>query len=257
MTVAEILSLCAAAAAAGVVNAIAGGGTLITFPVLLLFKTPGTVANATSTLALVLGMAGSLFGYRKQLAAVRPWLSRFIPVSMIGGLLGSILLTHTKNETFERMVPYLLLFATVLFLSQSFFRKFAVACDAQGQPKHHAIRVAILFQLGVSIYGGYFGAGIGILMLASLGLIGFTDIHEMNSLKTVLSSLINIVAAAWFTISGLIDWPRAIIMTLAALVGYYVGSHFAQSIPQKRVRQIITGIGLVISGVMFYRQIHG
>ena len=256
MTTLEVFALAASAAAAGAINAIAGGGTLITFPVLLLFHTPANVANATSTLALVLGTSGSIFGYRKQLVEVRSWLSRFLPVSLVGGLLGSILLTSTKNETFERMVPYLLLFATILFLSQNVFRSFA-ASDQSGKPKHHAIFAAILFQFLVAIYGGYFGAGIGILMLASLGFIGFTDIHQMNSLKTVLGSLINLVAAVWFTYSGLVYWPKALVMTVGAIIGYYLGSHFAQSIPQKRVRQIITGIGLLISAVMFYRQFRG
>ena len=249
-----MLALSGAAAAAGAINALAGGGTLITFPVLLLFGTPPVVANATSTLALVLGMGGSLFGYRRHIALVRPWLSRFVPASLLGGLLGSIVLTHTRNETFARMVPFLLLFATILFLAQGAFRKFAGIDAPATQPHHHTIFGAILFQFGVALYGGFFGAGIGILMLASLGFIGLTDIHQMNALKTILSSLINIVAAAWFVWSGLIDWPRALLMTAAAFIGYFMGSHFAQAIPQRQVRRIITGVGFTISAVMFYKQ---
>jgi len=255
MTVAEILALAAAAGAAGMVNSLAGGGTLITFPVLVFFGTPELRANATSTLALVLGMAGSLYGYRRQLTLVKPWLSRFVPVSLIGGLAGGVLLTHTANETFARMVPFLLLFATVLFLSQGAFRKLAGFGDSEVTPHHHpSIWGAILFQAGVAVYGGYFGAGIGILMLASLGFIGLRDIHQMNALKTVLGALINIVAALWFIGSGLIDWPRATLMTVASFSGYFLGSHFAQSIPQQQVRRIITGIGFTISAVMFYRK---
>ena len=106
----------------------------------------------------------------------------------------------------------------------------------------------------MSIYGGYFGAGIGILMLASLGLIGLTDIHEMNALKTVLGSLINIVATIVFIHAGLVHWPKAGVMTVGALAGYFVGSHFAQRIPQARVRQIITAIGFAIAGVTFYKE---
>ncbi|MEI6561012.1 MAG: sulfite exporter TauE/SafE family protein [Verrucomicrobiota bacterium] len=257
MTATEILSLTAAAAVAGMVNAIAGGGTLITFPVLLLFGTPEKVANATSTLALVLGMAGSLFGYRNHLAAARIWLWRFVPVSILGGLLGSILLTRTNDAVFAKMVPFLIFFATLIFLAQGTFRKLSGFDNGNATPpqeRHHAVGIAILVQIGVAIYGGYFGAGIGILMLASLGFIGLSNIHEMNSLKTILASLINLVASAWFIGSGLIHWPKAAIMTAGALGGYYLGAHFAQRIPQQQVRRIINAIGLTISAVMFYKQ---
>ena len=256
MTGTDTITLAAVAAAAGAVNAIAGGGTLLTFPTLLLVGTPAVIANATSTVALVVGTGGSLFGYRRQIAAVRPWLRRFVPVSLLGGLLGGILLTRTEENTFAMMVPFLLLFATVLFLAQGPLRRFAGFSDKNGTiaPHHRAVWVAVLFQFFVALYGGYFGAGIGILMLASLGFLGLTDIHEMNALKTILGSLINLVAAAWFIVAGLIEWPKALIMTAGALVGYFLGAHFSQRIPQQRVRQIITGIGFAISAVMFYKQ---
>jgi uncharacterized protein len=252
----EILGLTAAAAAAGAVNAIAGGGTLITFPALLAFGTSSVVANATSTLALVLGTAGSVYGYREPIRAVRPWLRRFVPVSLLGGLLGGILLTCTGEKVFARLVPFLLLFATVLFLLQGAFRRFAGFADpAQDPTPHHrAVGAAVLFQFGVALYGGYFGAGIGILMLASLGFLGLTHIHEMNGLKTVLGSLINLVAALWFIWAGLIDWPRAGVMTLGALGGYFLGAHYSQRIPQRRVRQIITAIGFLISAALFWKE---
>jgi len=253
----EALALAAAAAAAGAVNAVAGGGTLITFPALLFFGTASTVANATSTLALVVGTSSSLFGYRKQIPAVRPWLKRFVPVSLLGGLIGSILLTKTKDEAFSRMVPFLLLFATVVFLSQGAFRRFAgfgYSMTRHDSPAQGKIWGAIFFQLLVALYGGYFGAGIGILMLASLGFLGLTDIHEMNTLKTILGSLINLVAAVYFIFAGLIDWPRAGVMTVGALVGYFLGAHYSQRIPQRRVRQIITAIGFTISAALFYKQ---
>ena len=113
----------------------------------------------------------------------------------------------------------------------------------------------MIFQFLVAVYGGYFGAGIGILMLASLGFVGLTDIHEMNALKTVLGSLINLVAAIYFIFAGLISWPKAGVMTIGAVAGYFLGAHYAQQIPQKRVRQIITAIGFTISAVMFYKQL--
>jgi uncharacterized protein len=254
MGVTEILGLAAAAAAGGAINAVAGGGTLVTFPTLLLFGTPPVIANATSTLALFLGTSGSLYGYRQHLPAVRPWLTRFVPVSILGGLAGAALLTWTSNKTFSRLVPFLILFATLLFLAQGIFRRVARLEAVGPQARPGAVWGAIAFQLAVALYGGYFGAGIGILMLASLGFIGLRNIHEMNTLKTLLASLINAVAAAWFVAAGLVHWPEAAVMTAGALAGYYLGSHYAQRIPQHRVRQIITAIGFILSAVTFYKE---
>lgn len=251
----EIIGLFIAAVAAGLINAVAGGGTLVTFPVLLLFGTPPVVANATSTLALVLGTAGSIFGYRRHVVMVKHWLSRFLPVSLLGGLIGSILLTHTSNEFFGKLVPFLILFATILFLAQGAFRRIAgFSTTGNGALHHQHLVIAVAFQFAVAVYGGYFGAGIGILMLASLGFIGLTDIHEMNALKTILGSLINLVAAIWFVAAGLVHWPKALIMTAGALAGYFLGAHFSQRISQRAVRNIITTIGFVISAVTFYKQ---
>jgi uncharacterized protein len=254
MGVTEILGLAAAAAAGGAINAVAGGGTLVTFPTLLAFGTPPVIANATSTLALVLGTSGSLYGYRRHLPAIRPWLTRFVPVSILGGLLGALLLTWTSNKTFAKLVPFLILFATLLFLAQGLVRRVARLEDPARPDRPGRIWGAVAFQLAVAVYGGYFGAGIGILMLASLGFIGLRDIHEMNTLKTLLASLINAVAAAWFVCAGLIHWPKAAIMTAGALAGYYLGSHFSQRIPQQRVRQIITIIGFALSAATFYKE---
>jgi uncharacterized membrane protein YfcA len=234
------------------INAVAGGGTLLTFPTLLAFGTSPVMANATSTLALVIGTGGGMFGNRQYIKPVMPWLKRFLPVSLLGGLIGSALLTHTSNQIFGKLVPFLILFATLLFLAQGIFRRFAGSHLGTGQPIH--IWGAIFFQFMVSIYGGYFGAGIGILMLATLGFVGMHNIYEMNTLKTILGSLINLVAAVWFIGAGLIDWPRAAVMTVGAVAGYYLGSHYSQRIPQARVRQIITAIGFIISGVTFYKQ---
>jgi uncharacterized protein len=255
MSVAEITGLIAAAAAAGAINAVAGGGTLITFPTLLLFGTPPVTANATSTLALMLGTGGSVFGYRRYLPAIKKWLWRFAAVSIVGGLIGSALLTHTEEKIFARLVPFLILFATILFLSQGLVRRLALGQDGlDGTEKRRHVFAAIAFQFIVAIYGGYFGAGIGILMLASLGFLGLRDIHEMNALKTVLSTLINFVAAAWFIGAGLIHWPKAGLMTVGALGGYFLGAHYSQCISQKAVRHIITVIGFTLAAVTFYRE---
>jgi uncharacterized membrane protein YfcA len=252
----ETLTLIAAATAAGAINAIAGGGTLLTFPTLLLCGTPPIIANATSTLALVIGTAGSIFGFRQQIADVKPWLARFVPVSLLGGLIGSVLLTRTSDTVFARLVPFLILFATVLFLAQGAFRRLAGQKATASPATHSSVWIAVVFQFAVSIYGGFFGAGIGILMLASLGFLGLGDIHHMNALKNILGSLINLVAAAWFTASGLIDWPKMAVMTVGALAGYWLGAHYSQRIPQERVRTIITLIGFAMSAVTFWKQFH-
>lgn len=254
MHAAEVIALVIAAAAAGAINAVAGGGTLVTFPVLLLFGTAPVVANATNTLALVIGTAGSIYGYRHHFEVVKPWLRRFLPVSLLGGLLGGVLLTRTDDVVFGKLVPFLILFATLLFLAQGAFRRFAGDRMGQRVGVGKGVVAAVLFQFAVAVYGGYFGAGIGILMLASLGFIGLTHIHEMNALKNMLGSMINLVAAMWFVAAGLIDWPRALIMTAGALGGYFLGAHYSQRISQRAVRIIITVIGLTLSVVMFYKQ---
>lgn len=241
--------------AAGAINAVAGGGTLLTFPTLLLFGTPPIIANATNTFALLLGTAGSLFGYRRQIHAVKPWLWQFIPVSLLGSLLGGVLLTQTDHRIFSRLVPFLILFATTLILAQGIFRRFAGLEPQSGQaPRRHTVWAAVVFQFAVAVYGGYFGAGIGILMLASLGFIGLDNIHQTNTLKTVLAALINLAASVWFVYAGLIDWPRAGVITVGALGGYYLGSHYSQRFPEVRVRQIIIVIGVILSAVTFYKE---
>ncbi|HAM72014.1 MAG TPA: sulfite exporter TauE/SafE family protein [Verrucomicrobiales bacterium] len=254
----ELLALAASAAAAGLVNAIAGGGTLLTFPALLLTGISPIAANATSTVALLFGIVGSLFGYRRQIAAVRPWLSRFVPVSLAGGLLGGVLLTMGGEKLFSWLVPFLILFATLLFMAQGVFRSFAGLAPAEGggspHPRARALAAAVGFQFLVAVYGGYFGAGAGILMLASLGFLGLGNIHEMNGLKTVLGAVINLTAAIYFIASGLIDWPKAGVMTIGAVAGYYLGSHWSQRIPQAFVRRGIIGVGFAITVVLFWRR---
>src|ERR1700744_1698347 len=145
----EILALVASATAAGAINAIAGGGTLLTFPTLLLVGTPPIIANATSTLALVIGTAGSIFGFRQEIGAVKSWLVRFVPVSLVGGWLGSYLLTHTSDQFFARLVPFLILFATVLFLAQNVFRQMAKQKATAVAAARPGVWVAIVFQFGV------------------------------------------------------------------------------------------------------------
>jgi uncharacterized membrane protein YfcA len=251
MTLLELLSLIAAGCTAGAVNAVAGGGTLLTFPVLLMCGTPPVMANATSTVGLVIGTAGSIVSFRGHLKAIRELLWRFIPICLVGAAIGSWLLTQTTDDQFSKLIPFLVLFATVLFFIQGFLKK------PHATSRRNTLWFSLALQLPVAIYGAFFGAGIGILMLASFGFMGMTHIHEMNALKNLLGSLINVVAAVWFIAAGMVNWPQALALTTGALVGYYFGAHFSQRIEPKRVRHVITAIGLVISVVMFWRQFGG
>ena len=244
---------------AGFMNSIAGGGTLVTFPALIFVGLSSIVANATSTVALLPAAIASAAGYRRNLTSVSRWLKIFAPVSLIGGLIGGILLVQTPSKIFDGLVPFLILFATVLFMAHSSFSRFfgsRAATAHRAPPSRNWLVGAAVFQFAVAVYGGYFGAGIGILMLASLGMLGFEDVHHMNTLKVLMGFLINVVAAVYFIASGLIRWEYAGIMAVGTIVGGYAGAHIALRIPQSRVRGMITTIGLLISAVMFYKQFH-
>ena len=241
---------------AGVMNAIAGGGTIVTFPALIFAGISSITANATSTVALLPGTLAGVAGYRRMLPSVWKWIRLFAVVSVAGGLVGAILLTKTPERVFDRLVPFLILFATILFTARAFFTRL-LRLKPERSISRRWLVTAIGFQTLVSIYGGYFGAGIGILMLASLGMLGFEDIHEMNAVKNALAFLINVIAAAYFIYKGLIIWPAAGIVALGAITGGYSGAHFSQKVPQRAVRFCITAIGLTITAVMFYKQLRG
>lgn len=243
----EVLVLLCAACLAGGINAVAGGGTLVTFAVLIAFGMPAIQANATSTVALLIGIGGSLYGYRSHLPAVRPWIKNFGVVSVVGGLLGAWLLTVTSQALFEQIVPFLILFATILFLGGDAFGRL------QGKSGSN-MAMGLVVQFGVAVYGGYFGAGIGILMLASLGLLGLRNIYEMNAIKTVLATLINVVAAGYFVAAGLVLWPEALILTVGAALGYYGGAHLSQKIAPAHVRTMVGVIGCILAAVFFWQQ---
>jgi uncharacterized protein len=253
----RICLLLAAGAVAGLMNAIAGGGTIVTFPALIFAGVSSITANATSTIALLPGSIAGVAGYRRVLPAAWKWIKIFTPVSLLGGFLGGVLLTRTPESVFDRLVPFLILFATVLFSAHAFFARIFRLEKRQAE-KGVSVQWligAVVFQFAVSVYGGYFGAGIGILMLASLGILGFENIHEMNAVKGVLAFMINVVAAAYFIFSGLVDWPAGLIVAAGGIMGGYSGAHFAQKIRQETVRHLITLAGLLITAVMFYQQL--
>ncbi len=250
----EIAALVSGACLAGAINAIAGGGTIVTFPLLIAFGMPAIQANATSTVALMVGIFGSVYGYRENLPAAWPWMKLFGPVSILGGVLGAWFLTVTSEKIFNDLVPFLILFATVLFLFGNIMSRLSgfEGIEVATHPGKKLAAAAV--QFGVAIYGGYFGAGIGILMLAAFALIGLKNIHEMNAIKTVLGGLINIVAAVFFVSAGLVNWPEAIVMMIGSTVGYYSGASLTQKISQRQVRLLIVAIGLMLSAVFFWRQ---
>lgn len=243
----RLLLVVMAAAIGGAINAIAGGGTLVTFPALVGLGVPAIVANATSTVALWPGAIGSMYGYRHELAGARAWAVRFAVPSLVGGLAGALLLLRTPGDRFDQIVPWLVLGATLLFVVQ---RPLMAAMRKHGEsiepidPASRAPAIPLLlFQFLVAVYGGYFGAGIGILMLAALGFMGFTNIHRMNGLKNWGGLCINATAAVTFALLGLVDWPVAIAMAAGAMLGGYAGSRLAQRVKPESVRLAVIVIG--------------
>jgi uncharacterized protein len=245
----HLLLALGAAAIAGAINAIAGGGTLVAFPAIVGLGVTPLVANATTTVALWPGSVGSMWGYRHELAGARSWALRFALPSLLGGATGALLLLKTSADRFEHVVPYLVLAATLLFMAQGpIARRLgrttsgAAMTNADLPPPPLGY---LVYQFGVGVYGGYFGAGIGILMLAVLGAMGLTNIHQMNALKNLGALVINAVAAALFAVSGIVRWPIAIAMAIGGLLGGYGGAMLAQRVPQRWVRRAITGVGLM------------
>jgi uncharacterized membrane protein YfcA len=262
----DYLVLFVAAVMGGAVNAVAGGGTLLTFPALLWAHQLEIVANATSTVALWPGALSSFWAYRSELGSSRRELMLLAIPSFLGGVAGALLLLETSNATFAALVPYLILLATLLFVVQEPLgrwqrrrTKLTGEEDTSVEPGQARSRVrwvaVVIFQLLVGIYGGYFGAGIGILMLAAFGFLGFTNIHHMNALKNLNAMTINGIAAAMFIAKGLVDWRLALLMAAGAIAGGYAGAGTARRIGQKAVRRVIILIGISLSIWLFVRQV--
>jgi uncharacterized protein len=242
-----------AAFLAGIVNSVAGGGTLLTFPALIGAGLSPLVANATSTVALLPASLSSMHGYREELTGARRWAVALAVPSLIGGGLGALLLLHTSNATFNHIVPWLVLGATALFLLQRQLMRWirgvegvAVSDEELGRRSPAPALLAAQFLVGV--YGGYFGAGIGILMLATLGFMGFSNIHRMNGLKNWGAFCMNLVAAITFAFSGIVQWPVALSMAVGSIAGGYAGARAAQLLPRAVVRGVVAAVG-VGSGV--------
>lgn len=253
MTSFEILFLLAASAGAGVMNAMAGGGTLLTFPALIVAGHNAITANATSTVALFPGALASMVGYRREIAEHRSWLKTLFLPSLIGGVLGAVLLLRTPSETFERLAPFLILFATVLFVLQETLWKRSSEHPPTPRPPGR-LGLAWLLQFGIGVYGGYFGAGIGILMLAVLGFLGMKDIHAANGLKNFFGMCINGFAAVYFLLRGAVSLPAAGLMIVGAVAGGYAGARFARHIGRPKARAAVVVIGVLMAGLLLYQQ---
>jgi len=253
MPIAHAVAMFAAAFLAGVVNSIAGGGTLLTFPLLIWLGLDPKIANATSTVALWPGLFSGAFGYRREMndsSLILMWLGI---VSVVGGGLGAWLLIVTPSPTFARLVPFLILFATILFMIQGPVNRWLHLPAAGNETTRKWWSFAIIVQFFSAMYGGYFGAGNGIWMLAAMGLLGLHDIHRANGIKNFLGICINSVAVLSFSIAHMVDWPKALLMAVAALAGGYVGSRIARRVGRVFIRRAIVVIGFAITIVMLWR----
>jgi uncharacterized membrane protein YfcA len=240
-----------AAVVGGALNAVAGGGSFISFPSLLFSGVPPVPANATNTVALWTGLVFSGGAFRHHLNVPRRVVLSLLGVSLAGGVVGAILLLRTPAHTFMRVLPWLMLSATLLFIFGRRILRANVA-SASHEASTRAILLASFFQLLVAIYGGYFGGGMGIVILAMLTAFGMADIHAMNALKTVLSSATNGIAIV-FIVSHAVYWPQALVMIVGAALGGYFGARYSLRFPQNYVRWFVITIGTVMTTYFFVR----
>jgi len=237
--------------AAGVVNAIAGGGSLISFPALLFTGMPPVVANATNTVAIWPGTVSSTWAYRRYIAEEkhRAWVLAW--PSLIGGLAGSVLLLHTPESAFRAVVPWLILFAAALLAAQGpVARWVSRAIPSTSTTVPPALWLA---QLAISVYGGYFGAGIGILMLAAMAIFLPDTLQHANALKVLFSLLINGIAAVYFLVAGSVRLPEAALMMVAAVVGGWAGAHLAQRLPAWLMRLLVIAFAVAVAAKLLWK----
>ncbi|HEX5227732.1 MAG TPA: sulfite exporter TauE/SafE family protein [Bryobacteraceae bacterium] len=242
-----------AAFAAGAINSVAGGGTLLTFPTLIWIGLPSINANATSTVAIWPGTVGTIWGYRKDMRTLSPRMLALVFPSVLGGILGALLLNRTPPAVFDALVPFLILFATLLFMIQEPVQRRLKLANPESHKSLKWLAGAMTFQLFVALYGGYFGAGIGILMLAALSVLGLTDIHQMNGLKALLGASVNGVAALYFILAHMVYWPEFVVMVVGAIIGGYGGTLIARRLGGKTVRRIVILVGLSMAASLFVK----
>ncbi|HVB28357.1 MAG TPA: sulfite exporter TauE/SafE family protein [Terriglobia bacterium] len=246
MTFGYAIFLFLAALMAGVMNSVAGGGSFFSFPALLLVGVPPIPANATSTVALWPGTMASVGAYRNKLPRSARILVPLVLASLVGGFIGAGLLLRTPQATFMRLIPFLFLGATLLF---AFGKRLFKGTHAHGETEAswQAVAGVALVQFLISIYGGFFGGGMGILILSLLNFLPLADIHSMNGVKTLLTSATNAAAIVTFVVAGIVVWPEALLMLVGAAAGGYAGAHYAQKIDPARVRTFVVVVGFAMS----------
>jgi uncharacterized protein len=253
----NFILLCVAAFVAGAINSVAGGGTLITFPALVsvLGSDPASqvIANATNTVALCPGSAAGAWAYRRELGAARQWLYWLLVPCVAGGIAGAIALVYASERIFALLVPWLILGATLLFMLQPSIARWTGIGRPQPSPSSGRVGMILVFQFLVGLYGGYFGAGIGILTLSALALMGLSDIHQMNALKTILATTINGVAVVIFIAQDKVNWHYGIPMIVAGILGGYIGARVARSLNRHLVRHAVVAIGFGLAAYYFWK----
>ena len=250
----QAIFLLFAAGIAGALNALAGGGSFISFPALLFIRIPAVAANATNTVALWPGLAASTIAYLKRLDAPSRLLIPLLVTSVAGGWTGALLLLKTPQHTFLRLVPWLLLGGTLLFAFGNSIRSIAgktAVVDDLRKISWQAIVVSSIVELLLAVYGGYFGAGIGFVTLAMLAMLGMRDIHAMGAIRTLLAVAINAAAVVTFVVAGAVLWPQCGVMVVGALAGGWFGAHYAQKADPRKMRAVVIGIGLIMSTYFF------
>jgi len=250
----EHIVIALAAVAGGFVNAIAGGGTLITFPMMTAVGIAPVIANVTNTVALCPGYVGGTYAQRSDLAGQKRRMWMLLPTGVLGGITGGVLLLSTSDATFRMLIPYLILTAVILLAFQDQLRN-AVMSHMSGSSgrthPHEAWSIPLIF--AAAIYGGYFGAGLGVMMLAILGLVLDDSLTRLNALKQALSFVINIAAAIFFLFSGKVLWTAAAVMAVGALAGGVLGGRVASRIKPIILRWVVVGVGLVVAVIYFLK----
>jgi hypothetical protein len=249
MSLPEVLLMVGAALLAGALNAVAGGGSFFTVPALIFLGVSPVVANATSTVALWPGSLASAWGYRREVAAERRAALKLSLVSALGGVAGALLLVWTPAELFLRLLPFLLLAATLFF---TFGPRIREALGARGRAEGASVG-ALALQAIIAVYGGYFGGGMGLMMLAAFALMGMTDIHRMNGLKSLLGALINGLAVVTFLVARVVDGAIALPMVGGAIAGGYLGASVARRLPPAWVRRFVIAVGWAMTAWFFVR----
>jgi uncharacterized protein len=257
MTVPEAIILVAVAAGGGALNSVAGGGTFLAFPALLLTGVPAISANATCTFALWPGGVASAYAYRHDVDAPRQLIWLLAVTSIVGGAIGAYLLLHTSNKAFEKLIPPLLLFASIVFTFSGWINRQLRQRWSRPDALHPAtLASSAAIQLAISIYGGYFGAGIGILMIAAWSALGFGNIHGINGLRSLLGSSINGIALLIFLMAHAVAWGPGVLMAGGAIATGYFGAAYARRLPPILVRRIVLGIAWAMTTYFFWKYYH-